>query len=180
MHQQLFRTEWPLIDPCTVKEEWLYLGTMHAVKSLWVEEDQRMSNVELRIINKWTNQTNFSLQESITKICSHLLDWTSGLDWWTDTKIILMLFIKLDSLACRVAWCIMLPPKSVDKAYKKKGRSVVLSQFLICWYGVMTIEQFTGLQTLYLYVVLGTLLKSGCLRCNISEKKPLRTYKDLH
>ena len=37
----------------------------------------------------------------------------------------------------------------------------------------MTTEQFTRLQTSF--VVLGTLLKSGCLRYNIWEKKAIGT-----
>ena len=45
----------------------------------------------------WFN--NFGLSTAITG-----LDWTSGLDWWTDTKNNFYTFQQLDLLACRVMW----------------------------------------------------------------------------
>ena len=66
---------------------------------------------------------------------------------------------------------------SVDEACKKKVTSIVPGTWLncsvfyivlkciICWYGVVTTEQFTRLQTSF--VVLGILLKSGCQHYNI-------------
>ena len=60
----------PLIESWKIFKKWFYLGTMHNIRSLWTEEHQRMLNVELRIINKWTNQASIWFAG---KYCQNLL-----------------------------------------------------------------------------------------------------------